>query len=392
MDESDGATVCSDVYDEPNTPSTTKIHYSHEEDIEVDKEAEIESKEVEDDVEIQVDEECNEEQDDENQEAFAVEHDTPSTIKINNSHEEDIEVDKEAEIETEEVDDVVEEQVEEECNEEQDDENQEAFADDIQDIEEEEELPEIVDLPFMKQGFKWKDLMPKSFYQRKHAKKPDAVAPDLVESGTSVSIKHLRNRCKYVGTNPTKKADLDKASDFIQDLLKKMRINIQVIICKFFMAIATYLDFGVNEKSGIVENYDDFVDAVENVTCEEDSKKVLIICYLVFDFMKQWQKEVASIVCKRCNIVVIDKVKKETTARYDFVYKIVTYVTNQQRKNVNTYSAAAVGLRYTIMRWGIHLKKVKNKYDSRKQKCVYKWMIIEDKVSFVMNILYYNFI
>ena len=44
-----------------------------------------------------------------------------------------------------------------------------------------------------------------------------------------------------------------------------MRINIQVIICKFFMAIATYLDFGVNDKSGIVENYDDFVDAIENV-------------------------------------------------------------------------------------------------------------------------------
>lgn len=294
------------------------------------------------------------------------EADTPFTTKIHNSDEQDIEVDNEVVIETEEIEEVEEEQVNEECNEEEDDEDQEAFADDIPDIEE-EELPEIVDLPFMKHGFKWKDLMPKSFYHRKHAKKPDAVAPDLVDSGTCVSIKHLRNRCKYVGTNPTKKADLDKASDFIQDLLKKMRINIQVIICKFFMTIATYLDFGVNEKSGIVENYDDFVDAVENVTCDDDSKKVLIITYLVFDFMKHWQKEVASIVCKRCNIVVIDKDKKDTKARYDFVYKIVTYVLNQQRKNVNIYSAPAVGLRYTIMRWGIHLKKAKNKYDSRKK-------------------------
>jgi hypothetical protein len=334
MDESDGASVYSDVYHEPDTPSTTKIH---------------------------------------------------------NSNEQDIDVDNETEIETEEVEVVVEEQVIEECDEEQNEEDQEAFADDIEDTEE-EELPEIVDLPFIKHGFKWKDLMPKSFYQRKHAKKPDAVAPDLVESGTSVSIKHLRNRCKYVGTNPTKKVDLDKADDFIQDLLKKMRINIQVIICKFFMAIATYLDFGVNEKSGIVENYDDFVDAVENVSCDDDNKKVLIIVYLVFDFMKHWQREVASIVCKRCNIVVIDKEKKDTTARYDFVYKIVTYVLNQQRKNINIYSGAAVGIRYTIMRWGIHLKKAKNKYDSRKQKCIYKWMIMEDKVSFVIDILYFYFI
>jgi hypothetical protein len=322
MDESDGATVYSDVYDELDTPSTTKIH---------------------------------------------------------NSHEHDVKVDNEAEIETEEVEEVAEEQVNEECNVEQDEDNQEAFADDIEDTEK-EELPEIVDLLFMKHGFKWKDLMPKSFYQRKHAKRPDPVAPDLVDSGSSVGIKHLRNRCKYTGTNPTKKTDLDKASDFIQDLLKKMRINIQVIICKFFMSIATYLDFGVNEKSGIVENYDDFVDAVENVTCDDDKKKVLIIVYLVFDFMKHWQKEVASIVCKRCNIVVVDKEKKDSVARYDFVYKIVTYVTNQQRKNINIYSAAAVGIRYTIMRWGIHLKKAKNK------------MIMEDKVNFVINILYYYFL
>ena len=46
MDESDGATVYSDVYNEPDTPSTTKIHNSHEHDIELDKEEEIETEEV----------------------------------------------------------------------------------------------------------------------------------------------------------------------------------------------------------------------------------------------------------------------------------------------------------------------------------------------------------
>ena len=125
---------------------------------------------------------------------------------------------------------------------------------------------------------------------------------------------------------------------------------------------------------------------------DHDINKVLIITYLVFDFMPHWQKDVATIVCKRCNIVVVDKEKKDTVARYDFVYKIVTYVTNQQRKNINIYSAAAVGLRYTIMRWGIHLKKARNKYDSRKQKCIYNWMIMEDKVSFVVNITFFIFI
>jgi hypothetical protein len=128
------------------------------------------------------------------------------------------------------------------------------------------------------------------------------------------------------------------------------------------------LDFGINEKSGIVENYDDFVAAIEKVNSDQDSSKVLIITYLVFDFMKHWQKDVAKIVCKRLNIVVVDKEKNnDSTQRYDFVYKIVTYVLNQQRKNINTYSAASVGIRYTIMRWGIHLKRAKNKHDSRKK-------------------------
>jgi hypothetical protein len=50
------------------------------------------------------------------------------------------------------------------------------------------------------------------------------------------------------------------------------------------------------------------------------------------------------------------------------MYKLCSYVLNTQRKTINTFSGKSAGQTYTIMRWGIHLARVKNKYDRRNKK------------------------
>ena len=229
--------------------------------------------------------------------------------------------------------------------------------------------------------------MPQSFYTRKHTKKPKHVGPDLVSSGKSVSVQDMRRRCRYTNKDPNVRDELDDANDFIDDLVKKIKINIQVIICKFLMTIATYLKFGINETSGIVENWDDLMIAIEGVDNDDDGKKVTIICYLVFDFMLHWQREVSEIVCQRLNIIIVEKeIKKKDSGRKikDFMYKLCTYVLNSQRKIINTFASNSSGQIYTIMRWGIHLLRKKSKYDSRK-KHFYEWMIMVGDVSKLFN-------
>jgi hypothetical protein len=185
------------------------------------------------------------------------------------------------------------------------------FPDDNLETDDYIETPELIHLPFMKKKFIWSDLMPNSFYNRTHTRRPIEVSSDLVQSGKSVSVSDMRRRCRYKNKDHYNKVELKIANDFIVDLVKKIKINIQVIVCKFFMTIATYMKFGINEASGTVETYDDFVEAVEGVDNEEDGKKVAIICYLVFDFMLHWQIQVSEIVCKRLNIKVVDKEKKK---------------------------------------------------------------------------------
>lgn len=306
--------------------------------------------------------------------------DTPSTASIHNSPKNE----KNKDLEDTENED--ESQLEHENESEEntaDDSGDDCFPDDVP-AAEYVEKPELIVLPFMNDKFEWRDLMPKTFYNRKHSKKPTEVGPDLVDSGTSVEVADSRRRCRYTGKNPNEEQNIIDAHDFIDDLLKKIRINVQVIICKFFMTIATYLKFGISKTSGVVENYDDFVAAIESVDNDEDGKKVAIIAYLVFDFMLHWQHKVADIVSERLNFIIVDKDFKKTKSGRkpkDFVYKICSYILNNERRNINTFSKNSVGQIYTIMRWGIHLARKKDKHDDRKKKHFYKWMIMIGNVS-----------
>ena len=262
----------------------------------------------------------------------------------------------------------------------------EAFADDKGDEVYVRDPGELIQLPFLKRGYNWRQLMPETFMGKKHLDDPTEIAPDLIQSGEAVTVTDVRKRCRYIGKNQNDKKHMTKCSEFIEDLIQKMKVTIQVMICKFFMDIATHLKFGVDSSSGKCETYDDFKIAVENVETKKQQKKVQVIIYLVFDFMLHYQAKVAEIVCERLNVVIVDKeTKKDKRKTKDFVYKLVTYVVNNQRKTINDVSSASVNLTYTITRWGIHLENAKDKYDGRKKKHFYDWMVIINKVRFCCN-------
>jgi hypothetical protein len=267
-----------------------------------------------------------------------------------------------------------------------------AFSDDTDDDDFKHDEGEKVKLSFMKRDYDWEKLMPESFKVKKHATRRIELAPDLIQSGKALSVTDIRRRCRYIGTNPNDAIQLKKSSDFIEDLLKKMKVTIQVIVCKFFMDVATHLSFGIDTSSGICESYDDFSDAVEQVQSAEDKKKVQIIIYLVFDFMKGYQNKIAELVCDRLNVAIVDKsnTNKVTSKKKNFLVRLITYVVNNQRKNINHASEAAIGLHYTITRWGIHLERAKNKYDGRKKKYYYKWMVVFDEVCLYIVFMFYN--
>lgn len=273
----------------------------------------------------------------------------------------------------------------EEDEEENADTDDDAFSDDKGDEMYVRDPGELIQLPFLKRGYNWRQLMPETFMGKKHLDDPTEVAPDLIQSGESLTVQDVRKRCLYIGRKTDNKKHMTKCSEFIEDLVNKMKVTIQVIICKFFMNIATRLKFGIDTTTGVCETYDDFKDAVANVESKNDKKKVHIIIYLVFDFMLHYQMKVAEIVKERLNVVIVDKnPKKDENKKKDFIYKLVTYVMNTQRKNINDISEASVNLTYTITRWGIHLEQAKDKYDGRKKKHFYDWMVIVNKVRFLL--------
>jgi hypothetical protein len=301
--------------------------------------------------------------------------------------------DKKQEKSTEEIDDEKTENEEEDVDLEDDaDTDDDAFSDDKGDEVYVRDPGELIQLPFLKRGYNWRQLMPETFMGKKHLDDPIEIAPDLIQSGESLTVTDVRKRCRYIGKNQNNKNHMNKCSEFIEGLVNKMKVTMQVMICKFFMHVATHLKFGIDSSTGICETYDDFKEAVANVETDKEKKKVQIIIYLVFDFMLHYQTKVAEIVCERLNVVIVDKetkvtkqTKKKEREKRDFVYKLVTYVVNNQRKNINDISSASANLTYTITRWGIHLDNAKDKYDGRKKKHFYDWMVVLNKVRFCCN-------
>lgn len=266
------------------------------------------------------------------------------------------------------------------------------FSEDPYDIP---DVPVVVDEPdpgenlvldFMTTKYKWKKWCNESLFQElgssfKHGSDPVEVSPELFRLDKKVDIKDVEKRIEYLGLESKKSTRIQCEAE-ISSYKKRINDTIHIIVSNFMLDIARKLHFGDDKHGNGVQSWDDFLLAVEKACKRPSCKKVLIVSYLIFDWLPFYQRKVGKFVQKIHNIVIFEKERKKKSRRtQDFIYKMVSAAVNDLRKKINTASSMNTGFKYTITRYDEHLDDKKHHNDNRKKQHFYKWMVIYDPVS-----------
>ena len=118
-----------------------------------------------------------------------------------------------------------------------------------------------INLPWLDANYDWKQLMPKSFFNKGKKQQRIEVAPDLFDPGCKMTFDQKQNRCLYLCLKMNNN-NINRCGDELETLVEKMRITIQLVLCKFMMEVATMLEFG-NSDELAVDSYDDPTKVIE---------------------------------------------------------------------------------------------------------------------------------
>jgi hypothetical protein len=246
---------------------------------------------------------------------------------------------------------------------------------------------EEVVLPWMPSKYPWNELINESIFPElaegyKHSVDVVELSPNMMTLGKKVALPDVQNRMSYLGLKETKE-NFRQTVDEINKYKKAFQDTISIIISNFMLEIARKLHFADDEHGNGVKDWDDFMLAIESSNRREDGKKIVIIVYLIFDWMKHFQQAVSDLVMKIHNVTINSKSPSLTKKRRpkSFINKMVTQGINAIRKAINKNASEHSGFKYTITRYGEELENVKDDYDNRTKRFFYEWMVWYDPVS-----------
>jgi hypothetical protein len=123
--------------------------------------------------------------------------------------------------------------------------------------------------------------------------------------------------------------------------------------------------------------------AIQQCQTYNDCKRVLILLYLVFDFLPNYHIDMSTFIQRIHNVTILEppKIGKKRKTQH-FLISLISHELNTQRKTLVDHAKATLGLTFQLKRVPGTFKASDPK---RKKRHIYPWMITGDLVSHLID-------
>jgi len=199
------------------------------------------------------------------------------------------------------------------------------------------------------------------------------------------------SRCRFLGWQTTE-ANHKTAKDELEIHIHVLKDTLRETFQRFWVDISEHCGIRYDGNK-ICRNYDQFLTSVRQMATEDDVKKLITCVYLSFDFLPNYRKDITNIVMRKHRLKLvdwdppIDKAPSSPSGKSrrvkDCFEKLTTQVLTNQRKNLQNQASKTCGFSFTVQRPGDILNK-DNEKNFRKKKTFYRWMVLGEKVKFII--------
>lgn len=242
----------------------------------------------------------------------------------------------------------------------------------------------LVTLPFLHDGYDWIQLDPPDIYNEvNHVGDPKELPHNLCHHSNAVTEADARNYCLFLNERPDPAAIMNYKS-LIQSFRKNYQDYIYEIIFKFWFDIANKLEF--NSSGEEIRDTKQLNMSIARFQSIDDCRKILIMMYIVFDFVLDYQAEITRMVEKKFHILVLQPPTTLQRRTLDFMTKLITQQLTNIRKGFNKELVKLIGIKCTITKG-----KQTEEQTSRVKQWTYPWMITGKFVSLIVRHLYITY-
>jgi hypothetical protein len=208
---------------------------------------------------------------------------------------------------------------------------------------------------------------------------PQTVLPnDLLPINRKITNEDVKKWCIFNKREPNEE-NIDMCSESLTSLNSRIGAYILHLLYVFWIDISNKLGLRHNNDS-LIASKEDLLQAIKCIQTMEQAKLLMILLYLVFDFMEDWQESFHRMIERKFNIIVNVPIKGEKRQTVDFLFRYITKVLHESRKSIEKYTKRLIGLKFTIRRKGRPEIKELMGGEDRKKRHFYNWMIIGNLV------------
>jgi hypothetical protein len=246
----------------------------------------------------------------------------------------------------------------------------ESLDDDVDD-DPVEDFGRMVSLPWIDDGYDWIQLDPPEPIVDVKQRIVDCkhLPHNLCHQSNGVTDKDGRNYCVFLKMKNITEVQINNHKELIQNFRKKYIDYITELIYKFFFDISNNLE-GFNKLGEDIRNSKQMYLNICRIRTKEECNNVLILLYIIFDFVEDHRQQISLMVQRKFNITIenppLIKGKRRTL---DFMIKLITQTLTNIRKNINGDVTKYIGIWCTIT------KTEGDGEGSRIKKKIYSWMI-----------------
>ena len=239
-------------------------------------------------------------------------------------------------------------------------------------------------MPFLDDGYDWIQLDPPDIYNPViHVGDPKELPHNLCHQSNAITDADARNYCLFLNETPNQAAIMNYKS-LIQGFRKNYQEYIYEILYKFWFDIANKLEFNSNGEE--IRDTKQLHLSIAKFQSIDDCKKILIMMYIVFDFVIDFKEKITIMVENKFNIQVLQPPTTNDRRTYDFMTKLITQQLTNIRKTFNNELKKLIGIKCTITKG-----KETEEQSARVKQWTYPWMITGKFVSLIIQNLYVTY-
>lgn len=244
-----------------------------------------------------------------------------------------------------------------------------------------------IKLPWLEHGYDWNAHVQsnRSDVKKKHIKK---IPHDLFHHTNAITKENGTKYCEFLNLELTD-TNIRNCIEEINTFRDKYKRFIVEILYKFWFDIANKI--GIADEDDYIFDSNGLIHSICSIQSEHDCSKLVLLLYIIFDWLGVYQLSIISLLEERFSIQLINPPiipgKRRTL---HCIHLLVTQMVTNERRILNDSINKTFGIRILLTKSDKKEKKmVTEDASNRLKKCVYPWMIRGNFVS--IYYLFYNF-